>query len=219
MFIVVIHITTYLKEVRTLKTEKSSAVDVAAGQVWEHRKQKTKVTVESINAKGKTALLVDEAGNERDMTFSNLKKSYKLTEETAAKKSKPRKETEAKKETKSKAKAKDKGAEFEKPHKIFEDVVSLMKKHNKKDVDALLSVIIVFSADNYDSKYTEKQRSYRVINNQVGLMPKASDNEPIYMFSLAGDDDPVDYRLYNYEIETAYVEIGEEDEELPDYSE
>lgn len=223
-----------------MKTENKYEV----GQRWQHRKQDVVVEIVDVNEKGKTVIVEDETGKSKSFVFSAFSKSYKQVEEDEkpakkgkgkkadkeekpAKKSKkdekPKKGEKAEKPAKADKKSKGKKASDDdvsegnsKPDPKWADIVSLMKKHNKKDVGTLLSIVVIFDKGNFNAKYTDIQRSYRITNNQPGLMPKAAANEVVYMSSLAGDDSNVDYNAYNFVIEDAWVEVG--DEELPDYS-
>ena len=221
-----------------MKTENKYEV----GQRWQHRKQDVVVEIVDVNEKGKTVIVEDETGKSKSFVFSAFAKSYKQVEEDekpakkgkgkkADKEEKPAKKSKkdekaekpAKTDKKSKGKkAKEESAEDDsatrKPDAKWNDITGLFKKHNKKDPSSLLSVVVILAQENFKKKYTDVQRSYRIINNQEGLMPKAK-SDVIVAMALTGDDtinivDPE----YNFIIEDAWVEVGSDDEELPQYT-
>lgn len=223
-----------------MKTENKYEV----GQRWQHRKQDVVVEIVDVNEKGKTVIVEDETGKSKSFVFSAFSKSYKQVEEdekpakkgkgkkadkeekSAKKSKKDEKPKKAEKPAKADKKSKGKKAKEEptedrtsrKPDAKWNDIIGLFKKHNKKDPSTLLSVIVVLAQENYKKKYTDVQRSYRIINNQEGLMPK-SKSEVVVAMDLTGDDtinivDPE----YNFIIEDAWVEVGDDNEELPQYT-
>lgn len=210
-----------------MKTENKYQV----GQQYAHRKQGTIVTIVTVNEKAKNLMFEDEDGKQKSILFSNFAKSYAIVEEAEAPKkskksdgkkagkSKTEKAQKDEKPTK-KSKAKKEEAEEEtlEPDPKWDDIMKLMKAHNKKDPTTLLTVIIVLAKDNFTSKYTEVQRSYRIVNNQPGLLAKAKRGEPVWCDALDGSDQ-FDYMSTMDFIEDAFVEVGDESEELPNYSE
>ena len=134
-----------------------------------------------VHFKGITTTLRFEDGKEEIITPYNLKTYWKKIEDTEVDKL------------------------------TFLQLRTAMKEYNLKNdgLKATLSGIIVYSQDNFETEYSEFQRSYRVWNNNKAFR-KNSRSKELIGDCLDGTDDDVTLSDYDWIVDYCYIEKGGE---------
>lgn len=144
----------------------------------QYKNKKTGQIGKVVHYKGITTTLQFDDGTEKILSPANLKRYWTEVEESGE------------------------------PDKItWEEFCKIMREHNKEygDKKRTLSGVVVYSQDNFETQYSENDRSYRIWNN-CKLFSKSGRGKTYVGDCLDGEDLEVDLNEYNWKVDYCYME-------------